>query len=223
MIENAPPVKPVPSLADWSTTHAALCAVAGAASVAVGSLAPLAAVGAGSLVVFFARHRPAMARLGGVGVANAVTLGRLAVLVAAALAAPAWWSFGLVLALDGLDGALARRLDEATDFGAHFDMETDALLVALLSVASLLAGAPPWVLLFGALRYALVLARLLFPAEAVRERRSRFGRLVFVGAVGALLLSLAPVPAAAQVAALGVALAALLASFSGDFAALRRA
>lgn len=223
MIENAPPVKPAPAIADWSPPHAALCAVAGAASVVVASPAPLALAGAASLLVFFARCRPAMARLGGVGVANAVTLVRLAVLVAAALAAPAWWSFGLVLALDGLDGALARRLGEATDFGAHFDLETDALLVALLSVTSLLSGAPPWVLLFGALRYALVLARVVFPAEAGRERRSRFGRAVFVGAVGALLLSLAPVPAVVQVAALGAGLAALLASFSQDFFALRRA
>lgn len=223
MIENAPPVKQGLRLADWSTTHAALCAAAGGASLLVGSPAPLAVVGGASLLVFFVRCRPAMARLAGMGVANAVTLARLAVLLAAALAAPAWWSFGLVLALDGLDGALARRLGEATDFGAHFDMETDALLVALLALASFLAGAPPWVLLFGALRYALVLARVVFPAEAVQERRSRFGRAVFVAAVGSLLLSLAPLPAPLQVAALAVALAALLASFSGDFAALRRA
>jgi phosphatidylglycerophosphate synthase len=212
-----------PAFTAWTLRHAVTCAAAGAVSVAVEAPAPLALAGGVSLVAFLAAHRPAGVRLGGLGAANAVTLARLAVLVAAALLAPAPWTYGLVLLLDGLDGLVARRLGEVSDFGAHFDMETDALLVAVLSVASLVAGAPPWVLAFGALRYALVLARHAFPREAPRERRSRLGRLVFVGAVTALLASLWPPLGPARALLLGPALAALLLSFSQDFASLRRA
>ncbi|HEY0880074.1 MAG TPA: CDP-alcohol phosphatidyltransferase family protein [Archangium sp.] len=191
-------------------------------SAVLESPVPLALAGAASLAAFLVRHKPPHSRLGGLGLANAITLLRLGLVVAAALAAPTWWAFGLVLVLDGLDGAVARRLDESTDFGAHFDMETDALFVGVLCVASFVAGAPAWVLLFGALRYALVLTRLFFPVEVPRERRSQFGRFVFGGAVCALLLSLTEAPLPLRMAALAVALVALLASFSQDFAALRR-
>lgn len=216
------------NLADrWIPAHAALCVLAGAGAVGAGRPALLSLVGAASLVAFFVLGRPAQRRLGGVGVANAVTLARLGVLALAPLALPAGPALALglsvVLLLDGVDGAVARRLGEASDFGARFDLETDALFVAVLSVAAVGAGAPPWVLLFGLLRSALVLARLAFPAEARRERRSRFGRLVFVGAVGALLLSLLELPAAVETPVLAAALAALLASFSQDFLVLRRA
>ncbi len=50
----------------------------------------------------------------------------------------------VLLALDGVDGFLARRFDQASTFGARFDMETDALLglaLALLVWALGQAGA----------------------------------------------------------------------------------
>jgi len=41
----------------------------------------------------------------------------------------------LCLTLDGLDGKVARARGEATAFGARFDMETDAAMLAILSIA----------------------------------------------------------------------------------------
>jgi phosphatidylglycerophosphate synthase len=73
-----------------------------------------------------------------------------------------WWIVGLTalaLALDGLDGPLARRTGTESRFGARFDMELDAFL--LLTLSALVwqsAKAGPWVLLIGGLRYFFVVA-----------------------------------------------------------------
>ena len=70
----------------------------------------------------------------------------------------------LALILDGLDGWIARLIGGTTRFGARFDMEVDALLVLVLSIAVVLGGrAGAWVLAIGGMRYAFVLAGLLLP------------------------------------------------------------
>ncbi len=222
MAQKAARVKTAAAIASWSKVHAVACLLCGALSVVLRRPEPLALGGALSLLAFFVLQRPRMPRFFGVGAANFVTLVRLLLVALCAVALPTWWSFGLVLVLDGLDGLLARRLKEETEFGAHFDMETDALLVAVLSLASVLHGAPLWVLTAGALRYVLVVARLIFTAET-KEGRSRFGRAIFVFAVCALLLSLSEAPELLRTACLALAIAALLVSFAPSFLALRRA
>ncbi|MEM6731670.1 MAG: CDP-alcohol phosphatidyltransferase family protein, partial [Myxococcota bacterium] len=68
------------------------------------------------------------------------------------------WGLALVaLALDGVDGFLARRFGQTTDFGARFDMETDAAFILVL--AALVwsrGGVGSWVLAMGLLRYLFV-------------------------------------------------------------------
>ena len=111
----------------------------------------------------------AMVRL---GPANRVTLTR-AVLVGgvAALAAGTWNGragpvllalTGVALALDALDGWVARRARAVTALGGRFDMEVDAFLILLLSVL-VARWAGMWVLLIGAARYLFVLAGWLRP------------------------------------------------------------
>jgi phosphatidylglycerophosphate synthase len=108
------------------------------------------------------------------GPANRVTSVRL-VLTLAVLGLAIWsWAGGeparesivglslLVLVLDGVDGRVARRTGTVTSFGARFDLETDALLILVLS--TLLVGPLGWwVLLSGLARYLLWLAQLLWP------------------------------------------------------------
>ena len=63
------------------------------------------------------------------------------------------------VALDGVDGWLARRSGLSSDFGARYDMETDALLILVLAVLAWRqekAGA--WIVLAGAMRYLFVAA-----------------------------------------------------------------
>ena len=108
------------------------------------------------------------------GAANVVTTLRLALvaLLAAAIGEPhttalAWAATGLAVltsALDGLDGWLARRSSLASAFGARFDMETDALLILVLSALAWRwdrAGA--WVLACGLMRYGFVAAAGVWP------------------------------------------------------------
>ena len=66
------------------------------------------------------------------------------------------------LALDAVDGWLARRTRTATELGARFDMEVDAFLILALSVfVSQQLGW--WVLALGLMRYAYVAAGWLMP------------------------------------------------------------
>src|SRR4029453_13233485 len=71
----------------------------------------------------------------------------------------------LCLTLDGVDGRVARARGEATAFGARFDVETDAAMLAVLSVAVAALGiAGGWVMSIGALRYGYVATSLFVPA-----------------------------------------------------------
>ncbi|MEM1121678.1 MAG: CDP-alcohol phosphatidyltransferase family protein, partial [Bacteroidota bacterium] len=71
--------------------------------------------------------------------ANLVTLSRFLVstyavlFFTALLPLYAFSLFGLAIALDGLDGYLARKYQQSSALGATFDMTTDAFLVLVLS------------------------------------------------------------------------------------------
>ncbi|KQP18329.1 CDP-alcohol phosphatidyltransferase family protein [Pseudorhodoferax sp. Leaf267] len=184
----------------------------------------LFAVAAGCVWHGLAAHRP-HARF---GAANGITLLRLAMvsLLAAGLgesAAPGWAWAALGLAtlaavLDAVDGPLARRRRQASAFGARFDMETDALLILVLSLLVYALGqAGAWVLAAGALRYAFVLAAIACPWLAAPLPPSLRRKTVCVVQIVTLIVCLAPIvpPALAQwIAAAG--LAALAWSFAVD-------
>ncbi len=124
-------------------------------------------------------HISASHRVGCFGVPNGVTLVRAvatALLCGYAVEAAAGfvpternaWAFaGLAagaIVIDGLDGLIARRIGPATAFGARFDMEVDALMLAALSlVAFALGKAGVFVLAIGLMRYAFVGAAHLWP------------------------------------------------------------
>ncbi|WP_306476364.1 CDP-alcohol phosphatidyltransferase family protein [Methyloversatilis sp.] len=179
------------------------------------------------------RHGPDRRRP--LGAANRVTLFR-ALLVAvlagtlaspAALAAQATPFAVLALAallLDGVDGWVARRFDAASDFGARFDMELDAFLVAVLCLAPVLLGkVGPWVLAIGAMRYAFVAAMPVWRWLDRPLPDSLRRKTVCVVQVACLLMCLLPaVDARATAVLLGFALLALAASFFIDIRWLYR-
>jgi phosphatidylglycerophosphate synthase len=128
----------------------------------------------------------------------------------AALAAAA------ALALDGIDGPLARRTGLNSDFGARFDMEVDALLVLILAALVAASGkAGPWVLWAGLLRYLWVGAAVLFPPLARPLPPSRRRRFVCALAVAALVGALAA-PAWLASPLCATALLSLIYSFGLD-------
>jgi len=186
-------------------------------------------VAAVMLVSLVGRHHPHR-RFGG---GNAVTLVRLVITCAfAAFAAQtlltpalpddlAWGFFAAVLlatVLDGVDGYLARRQGLTSEFGARFDMETDAFLILLLSAAAFTLGkAGIWVMLSGALRYLYVAAGLIWPVIATPLPPSQRRKLVCVVQIAALTLMVAPVVVPPLSTAIAfAALALLVYSFAVD-------
>jgi phosphatidylglycerophosphate synthase len=169
-----------------------------------------------------------------VGLANYVTTIRaiLVALVAGAVSSPAttamlWALVGLTIvasALDGVDGWLARRTGMTGGFGARFDMETDALLILVLSLLVWQhekAGA--WVVLCGLMRYGFVAMGWVLPWLAQPLRSTWRGKAVAVSQVLGLAAALAPVvpvPLSTMVAA--GALMTLLWSFAIDVRWLSR-
>lgn len=172
----------------------------------------------------------------GFGWANRVTLARAALvaLLIGALTTPSLLSShatlmaGLafaVIGLDGLDGWIARVSNGATAFGARFDMEVDALLILVLSIAVVMAGQGGWwVLAIGAMRYVFVAAGALLPwlKRELPESTARKAVCVAQGLVlaGVLLPWVAPPITEVLLAA---ALVALVASFARDVRWLARA
>lgn len=142
----------------------------------------------------------------GLGPANRVTIVRtIATLSLAGLALypdslgteGRWWVVGLgtaIMLLDGVDGWVARRTRTATEYGARFDMETDAFLMLVLSALVWTEGrAGAWVLSIGAMRYAFVAAGVIVPALTGDLFPSVRRKLVCVIQGIALLVALGPV------------------------------
>ena len=127
-------------------------------------------------------------------------------------------------ALDGADGWLARRHRIASDFGARFDMEIDALLILVLSVlVSRFEKAGAWVIASGLLRYIFVVAGLYWPWLRAPLTPSRRRQAICVFQILALTLAIVPdiePPLSTLFAA--AALASLAYSFLVDTLWLRR-
>jgi phosphatidylglycerophosphate synthase len=112
---------------------------------------------------------------------------------------------GVALALDGVDGQVARRTRSSSALGARFDMEVDAFLILVLSVfVGGLFGW--WTVAIGAFRYVFVAASRALPWLAV-PLPPRFSRKVVAAVQGIVL-----VVATAQVLRPGVAYVALAAA-----------
>jgi phosphatidylglycerophosphate synthase len=122
----------------------------------------------------------------------------------------------IALALDAVDGQVARRTGTTSALGGQMDGEVDAFLILVLSVyVADFAGA--WVLAIGAARYAFLAAGYALPW--LREPLpARYWRKVVCAAQGVVLTIAAAqvLPSAVADAALGVALVLLAESFGRD-------
>lgn len=164
------------------------------------------------------------------GPANVVTLYRSAgvallagcIPVASLLTESGFWFLSLaavcLLALDGFDGYLARRSGLASDFGARFDMEIDALLTLVMSLLLWQSGeAGLWILSLGLIRYAFVAASTIIPALGKALFPSFRRKLICVIQLGTLCAMLSPLlepPLSSTAGALACLL--LMMSFARD-------
>jgi phosphatidylglycerophosphate synthase len=120
------------------------------------------------------------------------------------------------LALDAVDGWVARRTGTSSAAGALLDMQVDAGVLLVLS-AAVATDLGPWVLVIGAMRYVFVAAVWLRPAWAVTLPRSRF-RVTVAAVQGAVLATaIAPfIPLVVARALVAAAVVLLLASFGSE-------
>ena len=210
---------------------ALLTVVQGAVGLgAVGWTAGLVAATTGAALLAVGLHRTGTTRFGPANVVTLVraTLGQaVAALVAASFVGLDQRALlvtlaAVALALDLVDGRVARRTGSVTALGARFDMETDAFLILVLSIA---AGPVVgwWVLAIGLARYALLLAEGVWPWLQVPVRR-RYWRKVVAGVQGVTLAFVVSglVPTVAASALLLGALGLLAESFGRDVVWLSR-
>jgi phosphatidylglycerophosphate synthase len=128
----------------------------------------------------------------------------------------------VALALDAVDGRVARRTGTASALGARFDMEVDSFLVLVLSVhvASLLG---PWVLAIGAMRYAFVAASWAMPwMRASLPPRYTAKLVAALQGIVLIVASAEVLPQALAATLVGLALGVLICSFGRDIGWLRR-
>ncbi|GGQ06932.1 phosphatidylglycerophosphate synthase [Actinomadura coerulea] len=213
-----------PELAAAAAAQLALLALLrpGHAGLAVGAGYALASW---ALLTAAFRRRPALGPADHVTLVRVVLTGGVAALVAGHLTGDAGvWPLvaaaSAALVLDGVDGRVARRTGTVSRLGARFDMETDAVLVLVLSV-EVARSAGPWVLAIGAMRYAFGAAAWTAPWLRADLRPSVARKAVAVVQGVALVVAASGVVphSGALVAA---ALALLVWSFGRDVAWLAK-
>jgi len=164
----------------WSQGHALVMLVAIVAVVLTRQPAILVIAALGSLTLLTLRERSALSGLClGVGRANLVTGLRFCLLSSALIlfvAMPNWLVVTMLVAnvaLDGIDGLLARRYQEQSDFGHYLDVEVDAYGIAVLSLLLWLhASVAAVVLLAAILRYVYIwLIKLTVTVEKLEPKR----------------------------------------------------
>jgi phosphatidylglycerophosphate synthase len=128
----------------------------------------------------------------------------------------------VALALDLVDGWIARRTRTATAFGARFDGEVDAFLILALSVY-VAPDYGAWVLLIGAARYLFLIGEWLLPWMRAPLPPRRWRKLVAAAQGVVLTVAASGVLAHRPTQALlGAALALLVASMAECVWWLRR-
>lgn len=207
---------------------------------------PVLSAGPGAVGVAILAYGAAFARVAQVmrrayphdrfGACNLVTLcraGMVAALLGAVAGAPeggqaAGWAVAVVagigLALDGIDGWLARRSGLVSDVGARFDLEVDAalaLVLALHVLSGTAVGAE--VLVLGSLRYVFVAAGWIAPWLRGDLPFSQRRRVICVVQIAALIFLVTPLAGDdLAIWTARLATAALVWSFAVDVAHLWR-
>lgn len=132
----------------------------------------------------------------------------ISVVLLVALVAPA-------LALDAIDGWVARRTGTTSELGARFDMEVDAFLLLVMSVY-VAQSLGVWVLVIGSMRYAFWVVGWAVPWFR-RPLPPRYWRKVVTAVAGiALAVAASGLLAWGGAVLVGTALVLLVESFGRD-------
>ncbi len=170
----------------WNNIHALLMLISTGMSLFLGSIQIIIGFAIASFLYFIFKHRTFLAQYKPfAGWANLITFFRLACLLciaffSASLSPILLFSFfsGIIL-LDVIDGYVARKLKQESDFGLFFDMESDALLVLLVSLVLYFGEwVNWWILIPGLLRYANVFLYFIFQLPPKKEPKRKFASYI---------------------------------------------
>jgi phosphatidylglycerophosphate synthase len=197
------------------------------AAVGLGAVGGLVGAGYGLGLTMLLSRGLRRAGAGRLGPADRVTLAR-AVLVGAVMALVADQALTNVrvvtvvtlaacaLALDGVDGWVARRTGTVSALGARFDMEVDAFLILVLSLP-VARSVGLWVLSIGAARYLFVLGGWGLPwMRATLPARYWRKPVAAIQGIGLTLAVAGFLPRLGTVVVLAAALGLLAESFGRD-------
>lgn len=176
---------------DWNFFHAIIMLI----SILVSYFSDIILIsflcGFFSFCFFLKSHFPVSKNLFGIGYANGITLFRVLLLCVAVLYNTQLISgsiFVLILMLDLTDGFVARKYNEANKIGEYFDMECDALFVALLClILSQKTYSSGLILIPAVLRYIFKIIVTLLD-KSFHETRRMYARYL-AGGLFVLLLS----------------------------------
>lgn len=85
----------------------------------------------------------------------------------------------IVISLDGLDGFIARKLNQVTDFGGKLDMEVDAYYCLLFSLLIwVLHPELSWIIFGGLLRYLYKIITFIFSQSTFVEQKKKYARFI---------------------------------------------
>ncbi len=179
----------------WNLAHTILLLISGVWSLAVNSANVLIFTVFVSFGAYVYIHSALLARFKPWGgYANWISAFRFCLILIGGILLNYWPAvycfpfFLLALCLDGLDGYLARKFDQSSDFGAYLDMETDAFFVAFLATFWYIDGrVGAWILFIGFLRYLYVVALKIFRLEGKAEKGTRFAKIIAVLIMSTLL------------------------------------
>lgn len=175
-----------PELKIWTERHALWVGLALLGVVSDLPLAVFPIMAALSFSRLILEFRTRWTPMGRFGLANAITLVRLLgvfFLCSIPVRYSGWTAlFALsLLAMDALDGWIARSWHLSSEFGEFFDKEVDAFfLLALCVLLSIDRRLGLWILIPGLLRYLFVAVLRFCKPLQIKEHRSRLGCLSYV-------------------------------------------
>lgn len=180
---------PLPAISDilkWSEIHSIVVLVAICLSLWLDSISLLIFPALISFFYYLDRHKSYLSTLQPYGgYANGVTLLRLLLMCLAGFYYKEWSHeilfvcFTASVLLDVLDGYLARKFNQSSDFGLYFDMETDAFFVALIAIVLFHKDLlEPWLLFPAFLRYFYLLLWKVLPFEPKKEPKRSYASII---------------------------------------------
>lgn len=211
-----------PTIQNWTAFHAIIIIFTTAFCFLLSKIFPLilAAVFSFSLLIFLTRNQWTPQLHFGMG--NFLTGLRLLLLLLTTLFLKDLPDYlialtGLIILIgDGIDGWLARRRHELSEFGEYFDKETDALFIHLFCLSAIFKNLlGEWIILIGLLRYLFVVYLFLTGKKDRKERRSKAGRYIFVFVSCSVIIIFLPFPVL-PLAVAALSLLLLIYSFGRD-------